>query len=30
VEVTFRSITGIPVYVMQEAFADNKFQLLIF
>ena len=23
VEVTFRSITGIPVYVIQEALADN-------
>ena len=24
VEVTFRSITGIPVYVIQEASADNN------
>jgi len=24
VEVTFRSITGIPVYVIQEAIGENK------
>ena len=30
VEVTFRSITGIPVYVIQEALADNNINPVTF
>ena len=29
VEVTFRSIKGIPVYVIQEALADNYIRSLL-